>query len=136
MNSKKFEKKYSDEELSHYERKLSAEILKCKAAIDRKKLMLEELQAKMFKNKKTINKVEEELIELENQLIDLQSMSALDYLIFEQGNNKNKSSLNFNGIIDNVATTVETISKFIPVRGVSEIGKLSGKVIKSFGKNK
>ena len=58
--------KHTDEEIARYERKLSAEILKCKAAIDRKKLCLEELQSKVIKNKKAIKEAEEELIELEN----------------------------------------------------------------------
>ena len=127
--------KHTDEEIARYERKLSAEILKCKAAIDRKKLCLEELQSKVIKNKKAIKEAEEELIELENQLIELESMTGLDYLLLLQENN-NKSSFNLHGIMDNVGSAVETVSKFIPVKGISEIGKLSGKLIKSFGKNK
>ena len=78
---------------------------------------------------------EEELIELENQLIELESMTGLDYLLILQENN-NKSSFNLHGIMDNVGSAVETVSKFIPAKGISEIGKLSGKLIKSFGKNK
>ena len=127
--------KHTDEEIARYERKLSAEILKCKAAIDRKKLCLEELQSKVIKNKKAIKEAEEELIELENQLIELESMTGLDYLLILQENN-NKSSFNLHGIMDNVGSAVETVSKFIPAKGISEIGKLSGKLIKSFGKNK
>lgn len=127
--------KHTDEEIARYERKLSAEILKCKAAIDRKKLCLEELQSKVIKNKKAIKEAEEELIELENQLIELESMTGLDYLLLLQENN-NKSSFNLHGIMDNVGSAVETVSKFIPAKGISEIGKLSGKFIKSFGKNK
>ena len=135
MNSEKFQIEHTEEELAHYERKLSAEILKCKAAIDRKKLCLEELQSKVIKNKKAIKEAEEELIELENQLIELESMTGLDYLLLLQENN-NKSSFNLHGIMNNVGSAVETVSKFIPVKGISEIGKLSGKLIKSFGKNK
>ena len=135
MNSEKFKIEHTEEELAHYGRKLSAEILKCKAAIDRKKLCLEELQSKVIKNKKAIKEAEEELIELENQLIELESMTGLDYLLLLQENN-NKSSFNLHGIMDNVGSAVETVSKFIPVKGISEIGKLSGKFIKSFGKNK
>ena len=127
--------KHADEEIARYERKLSAEILKCKAAIDRKKLCLEELQSKVIKNKKAINEAEEELIELENQLIELESMTGLDYLLLLQ-ENKNKSSFNLHSIMDNVGSAVETVSKLIPSKGISEIGKLSGKFIKSFGKNK
>ena len=127
--------KHTDEEIARYERKLSAEILKCKAAIDRKKLCLEELQSKVIKNKKAIKEAEEELIELENQLIELESMTGLDYLLLLQENN-NKSSFNLHGIMDNVGSAVETVSKFFPAKGISEIGKLSGKLIKSFGKNK
>ena len=126
--------KHTDEEIARYERKLSAEILKCKAAIDRKKLCLEELQSKVIKNKKAIKEAEEELIELENQLIELESMTGLDYLLLLQ--ETRKSSFNLHGIMDNVGSTMETVSKFIPVKGLSEIGKLSGKLIKSFGKNK
>lgn len=135
MNSEKFKIEHTEEELAHYGRKLSAEILKCKAAIDRKKLCLEELQSKVIKNKKAIKEAEEELIELENQLIELESMTGLDYLLLLQENN-NKSSFNLHGIMDNVGSAVETVSKFIPAKGFSEIGKLSGKLIKSFGKNK
>lgn len=135
MNSEKFKIEHTEEELAHYGRKLSAEILKCKAAIDRKKLCLEELQSKVIKNKKAIKETEEELIELENQLIELESMTGLDYLLLLQ-ENKNKSSFNLHGIMDNVGSAVETVSKFIPAKGISEIGKLSGKLIKSFGKNK
>lgn len=136
MNSGNFEIKHTEEELAHYERKLSAEILKCKAAIDRKKLYLEELQSKVFKNKKNIKEAEDELIELENLLIDLQSMTALDYLLLLQGNGKREKKLNVHGVMNNIGSAVETISKFIPARGISEIGKLSGKFIKSVGKNK
>ena len=135
MNSEKFKIEHTEEELAHYGRKLSAEILKCKAAIDRKKLCLEELQSKVIKNKKAIKETEEELIELENQLIELESMTGLDYLLLLQ-ENKNKSSFNLHGIMDKVGSAVETVSKFIPAKGISEIGKLSGKLIKSFGKNK
>lgn len=135
MNSEKFKIEHTEEELAHYGRKLSAEILKCKAAIDRKKLCLEELQSKVIKNKKAIKETEEELIELENQLIELESMTGLDYLLLLQ-ENKNKSSFNLHSIMDNVGSAVETVSKFIPAKGISEIGKLSGKLIKSFGKNK
>lgn len=135
MNSEKFKIEHTEEELAHYGRKLSAEILKCKAAIDRKKLCLEELQSKVIKNKKAIKETEEELIELENQLIELESMTGLDYLLLLQ-ENKNKSSFNLHSIMDNVGSAVETVSKFIPSKGISEIGKLSGKFIKSFGKNK
>lgn len=136
MNSEKFKIEHTEEELAHYERKLSAEILKCKAAIERKKQLLAELQSKVFKNKKAIKETEDELIELENQLIDLQSMTALDYLLSLQGNGKNKSSLNVHGVMDNIGSAVETVSKFIPSKGISELGKLSGKLIKSFGNNK
>ena len=135
MNSEKFKIEHTEEELAHYGRKLSAEILKCKAAIDRKKLCLEELQSKVIKNKKGIKETEEELIELENQLIELESMTGLDYLLLLQ-ENKNKSSFNLHSIMDNVGSAVETVSKLIPSKGISEIGKLSGKFIKSFGKNK
>ncbi len=135
MNSEKFKIEHTEEELAHYGRKLSAEILKCKAAIDRKKLCLEELQSKVIKNKKAIKETEEELIELENQLIELESMTGLDYLLLLQ-ENKNKSSFNLHSIMDNVGSAVETVSKLIPSKGISEIGKLSGKFIKSFGKNK
>ena len=82
--------KHTDEEIARYERRLSAEILKCKAAIDRKKLCLEELQSKVIKNKKAIKETEEELIELENQLIELESMTGLDYLLLLQENNNKK----------------------------------------------
>ena len=135
MNSEKFKIEHTEEELAHYGRKLSAEILKCKAAIDRKKLCLEELQSKVIKNKKAIKETEEELIKLENQLIELESMTGLDYLLLLQ-ENKNKSSFNLHSIMDNVGSAVETVSKLIPSKGISEIGKLSGKFIKSFGKNK
>ena len=126
---------HTDEEIARYERKLSADILKCKAAIDRKKLCIEELQSKFIKNRKAIKEAEEELIELENQLIELESMTGLDYLLFLQYNDK-KSSFNVHGIMDNVGSAVENISKFIPSKGISELGKLSGKFIKSFGKTK
>lgn len=48
MNSEKFGTVHTEEELAYYERKLSAEILKCKAAIDRKKRSLEVLQSKVL----------------------------------------------------------------------------------------
>mgnify|MGYP003289304638 CR=1 FL=1 len=136
MSVERFDVNYSNEELAHYERKLSAEILKCKAAIERKKLLIDELQSKVFKNRKTIKKEEEELIELENHLIDLQSMTALDYLLLFQEKYNISSPLKVHGMIKNVGSAVETISRFIPLKGVSELGKLSGKIIKTFGNNK
>lgn len=139
-NTIQFDQSYTEEEIAYWGRKLQAEIQKQEKAVERKENLISELKTKGFlsfgNKRKELNQAEKELIDLQNRLIELKAMMPLDYLIEEKGNDKKKSSLNINGVIDNVGTVVETVSKFIPIAGVSEVGKLSGKFLKSLGNKK
>lgn len=136
---------FSQDQIEYAERHLKAEITKMERAIERKKKEIEDLQPKgllgAFKsNKGKIKVAENELIELENQLIDLQAMTGLDYL---RDRVKDKKSFFANlkintGVLEKMGTITEVTGKItsMVVPGANVVGKAAGSLLKGVAKLK
>ena len=132
---------FTQEEIEYAERHLKAEIQKLERAIERKKKEIEDLQPKGFfgafnSNKSKIKVAEEELVKLEDELIDLQAMTGVDYLRDKVKDKKGFfANLKMNsGVLKIMGTVAEFAGHVIPVPGAGVVGKAAGALLKGFKK--
>ena len=130
---------FTQEEIESAERHLKAEIQKLERAIERKKKEIEDLQPKGFwgnfnSNKSKIKEAEEELAELEDQLIDFQTMTGEDYLRDKVKDKKGFfGGLNKN-MLKKMGAAAEVAGNIIPGTGATVLGKTAGALLKKLAK--
>ena len=129
---------FTPEQISYAEHSLKAEIKKVKKRINEIKGKIEELKPKglfsVFKddNKYKIELLKDELSKVEDRLIDLEEMTATDYILHTQkqgADNEESGMLDDSvdsGLINMIA---DAAGDFIP--GDSAIGQVAGSLLKS-----
>lgn len=140
IDDNNYSNSYPTEEVEYADRLLKAEIKKLENSVMRLKNEIEELRPKSFlgyfhNNKRKIKEAEQKLIEMENQLIDLQAMTGLDYLIKLKGEEKllgSKSKKIFStNALNKLSSVAEKASELIPSSVVKIAGKTVSGILKS-----
>ena len=130
---------FSPEDIQRAERLLQAEVKKCELDIETVKKELEELRKpKGFfasSNKKEIKAAEERLLQLERRLIDLQAMTAEEFLSARKAEEKMQGVKKVgSGILNFAGDMILGAGKAIPIPGTGVIGKALGGALKNLGK--
>lgn len=132
---------FTPEQISYAEHTLKAEIKKIKKRINEINAKIEELKPKglfgIFKDdhEYEIEMLKDELSKLEYRLIDLEEMTATDYIIHKQKQDGNNEESGESGMLDDITDSglidmaADAAGAFIP--GGNAIGQVAGSLLKS-----
>lgn len=120
------ENEINQQEVERFERIRLLEIEKLKKLIEDKTIELEKEKSKFFKKSKVIAELEDSIKSAQDKLIELNHLTGYDLYIESKKSGVSKFVKNLD--TKKIGTAVEIVGKFIPVPGVSDLGKIIKKL--------